>query len=66
LQFERLSVQFMSERKRIITLVLLTIAGIAVFFAFIPLGYGLKMTKKQCLRLKWLPRWDFDCDSIVI
>ena len=66
LQFERLSVQFMSERKRIITLALLTIAGIALFFAFIPLGYGLKMTKKQCLRLKWLPRWDFDCDSIDI
>jgi dolichyl-phosphate-mannose-protein mannosyltransferase len=65
IQFECLSTQFLGERKKRTILILLTGFGIAAFFAFAPLGYGLRLSKKHCLRLKWLPRWDFDCDSIV-
>lgn len=38
---------------------------LAVFIHFAPLSYGLKMTKEQCMSLKWLSGWDFDCSNLV-
>lgn len=45
-------------------LFILTTATIITFIRFAPLGYGFQMTKSQCMSLKWLPRWDWDCNSL--
>lgn len=42
----------------------LTAAVILTFVRFAPLGYGFSMTKSQCTKLKWLAKWDFDCDGL--
>lgn len=66
LQFDRLcTLGRVSEPIKRIILCALVLASVAVFVAFMPLGYGLKMTKGHCKRLKWLARWDFDCDSLL-
>lgn len=49
-------------RKSILFVV--TAAVIITFLRFAPLGYGFNMNKTQCERLKWLPRWDFDCSQL--
>ena len=66
LQFDRLcTAARISEPVKRAVLVALVVAGVAGFVALMPLGYGLKMTKGYCKRVKWLPRWDFDCDSLL-
>lgn len=47
--------------------ILVALVGMTVyvFWQFAPLGYGLAMTKRQCMRIKWLKRWDWDCESLI-
>lgn len=42
----------------------MTAVVVITFLRFSPLSYGFAMNKSQCERLKWLPRWDFDCSSL--
>ena len=35
-----------------------------VFYKLAPLSYGLAMSKSQCESIRWLNRWDFDCNSL--
>ncbi len=53
------------DRIRLALLAAFVLTTVVVFFKFAPLAYATKMTKSQCMRLKWLPRWDFDCDSLT-
>jgi dolichyl-phosphate-mannose-protein mannosyltransferase len=53
-----------ARRMRGFVLSVASASVIAVFYQFSPLAYGLRMTQSQCLSLRWLPRWDFDCGSL--
>ena len=59
----------LSERNartvRIAVLSVYVLLNLYVFWRLAPIGYGLRMSKSQCEALKWLPRWDFDCGSLV-
>jgi len=54
-----------TETMKKVILGALLIATVATFIKFAPLGYGLRMSKRQCVALKWLSRWDFDCGSLI-
>ena len=54
-----------SQRARQVGLGVLVVASVYAFVRFAPLGYGLAMTRSQCMKLKWRSRWDFDCGALV-
>lgn len=60
-----LIVTYFGKRKRLvgILLVILFTGGCFYFFnTYKPLIYGLPWTRDECLKSKWLPDWDYDCN----
>lgn len=54
-----------ARKLRLMVLSVFVMANVYVFWRLAPLGYGLRMSKTQCESLKWMKRWDFDCNSLV-
>lgn len=54
-----------ARRVKIGILTAYVLMSMVVFWKLAPLGYGLRMSKSQCESIKWLKKWDFDCNSLV-
>ncbi|CDH50297.1 glycosyltransferase family 39 protein [Lichtheimia corymbifera JMRC:FSU:9682] len=52
-----------TPRRRLISVLLLALGVIAIFYQFEALTYGKEWTREACEQQQWLPSWQFDCGS---
>ena len=63
-----LAVTYFNKRTKMIGILALIIftGGCVYFFnTYKPLIYGLPWTKNECMKSKWLPNWDYDCNIFL-